>query len=70
MFPASGELKGLKMLVVDAKKMDISVVPVLVKRMLDKGMFLFGSVDIVGGCQKVDEVMKLENKRVQMAYEK
>ncbi|WOK95464.1 hypothetical protein Cni_G04171 [Canna indica] len=66
-----GELKSLKMLVLDAKKMGIAVVPALVKRMLDKNTFLFGSVDVdVGNVnQKIDEVMKIESKRLQGAHE-
>ncbi|KAG6533788.1 uncharacterized protein LOC121981524 [Zingiber officinale] len=64
------ELKSLKMLVVDAKTMGIGVVPALVKRMLDKDTFLFGSVDNVGGYQIVDEAIKVENKCVQIAYER
>ncbi|CAL9077655.1 uncharacterized protein LOC135671637 [Musa acuminata AAA Group] len=66
------ELKRLKILVIDAKKIGIAIVPALVKKMLDKNMFLFGFVDRVDGyeSQRVDEIMKLENKRIQIAYEK
>ncbi|URD97682.1 Small nuclear RNA activating complex (SNAPc), subunit SNAP43 [Musa troglodytarum] len=66
------ELKRLRILVIDAKKIGIAVVPALVKKMLDKNMFLFGLVDRVDGyeSQRVDEIMKLENKRIQIAYEK
>lgn len=72
MSSATGELKRLKVLVIDAKKIGIAIVPALVKKMLDKNMFLFGFVDRVDGyeSQRVDEIMKLENKRIQIAYEK
>ncbi|ONK74600.1 uncharacterized protein A4U43_C03F8160 [Asparagus officinalis] len=66
------ELKRLKTLVIDAKQSNIGVVTALVKRMLDKNMFLFGFVDIAGGSitQSVEEITKLQNRRVQIAYEK
>ncbi|KAI3989428.1 hypothetical protein MKX01_032530 [Papaver californicum] len=41
-----GELQSLKRLVVEAKKQEILVVPALVKKILDKNVFLFGFVDI------------------------
>ncbi|PNY01742.1 hypothetical protein L195_g025043, partial [Trifolium pratense] len=42
-----GELKNLRVLVVDAKANDIRVVSALVKRMLERNMFLFGIVDLM-----------------------
>lgn len=67
-----GELKRLKALVIDAKQNGIGVVSALVKRMMDKNMFLFGFVDIDGGSitQSVEEITKLQSKRVQIAYDK
>ncbi|MQL77042.1 hypothetical protein Taro_009448 [Colocasia esculenta] len=67
-----GELKRLKELVIDAKKDTVDVVVALVKRMLDRCMFLFGSVDSVDGSlnQRVEEAKTLQSKLVQMAYEK
>ncbi|XP_039031614.1 uncharacterized protein LOC120166431 [Hibiscus syriacus] len=41
-----GETKKLTSLVSEAKEMGIRVVPTLVKRMLEKYMFLFGLVDL------------------------
>ncbi|KAJ0988976.1 hypothetical protein J5N97_007332 [Dioscorea zingiberensis] len=66
------ELKRLRTLVIDAKEKGIKVVMALVKRMLHMNMFLFGSVDMAGSfaLQKVDEITKLQNKRVQIACEK
>ncbi|MQL77057.1 hypothetical protein Taro_009456 [Colocasia esculenta] len=71
-FLREGELKCLKELVIDAKKDTIDVVVALVKRMLDRCMFLFGSVDSVDGSlnQRVEEAKTLQSKLVQMAYEK
>ncbi|KAK4375605.1 hypothetical protein RND71_006282 [Anisodus tanguticus] len=42
----SRELKNLRNLVAEAKAKDVKVVPALVKRMLDRNMFLFGFVDV------------------------
>lgn len=67
-----GELKKLRILVADAKANDIKVVPAIVKRMLERNMFLFGSVDLVEGCvaEAVNELQQLQNARIQVAYEK
>ncbi|CAA7399476.1 unnamed protein product [Spirodela intermedia] len=66
-----GQLKHLKQLVVDAKD-GVVAVTALVKRMLERHMFLFGSVDTVGGSlkQRVDEIKRLQNKLVETAYDK
>lgn len=65
-------MKRLKALVVDAKENGTGVAPALVKRMLEKNMFLFGSVEIDGGAvtQRLEDLRKLQRKRVQIAYEK
>ncbi|OUZ99853.1 Small nuclear RNA activating complex (SNAPc) [Macleaya cordata] len=67
-----GELQRLKHLVVDAKEEKIMVVPALVKRMLDKNVFLFGFVDINEGSvsERVKEINNLQNARMQVAYNK
>lgn len=67
-----GELKKLKDVVIDAEENGIGVASALVKRMLEKNIFLFGFVDIDSGSvnQRADEIAKLQNKRVQIAYEK
>ncbi|EEF30441.1 uncharacterized protein LOC8272222 [Ricinus communis] len=67
-----GELKKLKNLVVDAKEQGVQVVPVIVSRMLEKDMFLFGSVDLNEGSttELVDQLTQLQNDRVQHAYKK
>lgn len=71
-FYITGELKKLKALVVEAKEKDIRVVPTLVKRMLDKNIFLFGSVDVNEGSftETANQLTALQNARVQVAYEK
>lgn len=67
-----GELKKIKALVVDAKEKSIKVVPTLVNRMLEKNVFLFGSVDLNAGSfsQTVNQLTELQNARVQLAYKK
>ncbi|ESW27043.1 hypothetical protein PHAVU_003G168700 [Phaseolus vulgaris] len=67
-----GELKKLRILVADAKANDIKVVPALVKRMLERNVFLFGSVDLIEGCvaETVNQLQQLQNARIQVAYEK
>ncbi|KAJ7978968.1 Small nuclear RNA activating complex (SNAPc), subunit SNAP43 [Quillaja saponaria] len=67
-----GELLKLRHLVVNAKENGIKVVPALVKRMLEKNMFLFGSVDLVEGsvAETVNQLTELQNARIQLAYEK
>lgn len=68
----TGELKNLRILVVDAKANEIKVVPALVKRMLERNMFLFGSVDLTEGSvtDTVNQLQRLQNARIQVAYEK
>ncbi|XP_058084825.1 uncharacterized protein LOC131232538 [Magnolia sinica] len=65
-----GELGKLRNIVIDAKQNGIGVLPVLVKRMLERNMFLFGSVDIDDSSvtERVDEITKLQNARIQFAY--
>ncbi|CAI9100849.1 OLC1v1038034C3 [Oldenlandia corymbosa var. corymbosa] len=66
-----GELKRLKNLTVDAKQQDIGVVCRLVKHMLQRNMFLFGSVDSIdGSTEKLNELTAVQNARVQVAYKK
>ncbi|XP_031110318.1 uncharacterized protein LOC116014405 isoform X2 [Ipomoea triloba] len=67
-----GELKRLRSLVADAKANNIKVVCALVKRMLERNMFLFGFVDINEGSttERVNELTEIQNARVQTAYEK
>lgn len=68
----TGELKNLRILVVDAKENEIKVVPALVKRMLERNMFLFGSVDLTESAvtETVNHLQQLQNARIQVAYEK
>lgn len=65
-------MKRLKELVIDAKENGIGVVPAVVKRMLEKTMFLFGFVDILGCSvtQRVEEIAKLQNKRARIAFDR
>ncbi|BFG19047.1 hypothetical protein CerSpe_053210 [Prunus speciosa] len=64
------ELKKLRKLVINAKEHDLRVVSALVKRMLEKNVFLFGSVDTNEGSftETVDQLTQLQNARVQVAY--
>lgn len=72
LFPLSGELRRLRDLVVDAKQYSIGVLSALVKRMLDRNMFLFGSVDISEGSitERVNEITKLQNMGIRIAHER
>ncbi|KAE8688155.1 hypothetical protein F3Y22_tig00110998pilonHSYRG00048 [Hibiscus syriacus] len=67
-----GEMKKLTSLVVEAKEMGIRVVPTLVKRMLEKDMFLFGLVDLNESSvnEMINSLTKLQDARIQVAYEK
>lgn len=67
-----GKLMKLKDLVVEAKDKDIKVVAAVVKRMLEKNMFLFGSVEMIEGsvAETLNQLTELQNARVQVAYEK
>uniref|UniRef100_A0ACD6A0V4 Uncharacterized protein n=1 Tax=Avena sativa TaxID=4498 RepID=A0ACD6A0V4_AVESA len=66
------ESKKLKDFVIEAKQSGIGLVPALVKRMLDKGMFLFGFINLLGdhGAKQVDELNEFQNKRVKFACDK
>ena len=68
----TGELKKLKNLVAEAKEMGIRVAPTLVKRMLEKKVFLFGFVDLNEGSvgETINSLTKLQDVRVRVAYEK
>ncbi|KAG7978993.1 hypothetical protein I3843_05G108200 [Carya illinoinensis] len=67
-----GELKKLTNLVVDAKGKGLKVVSPLIRRMLEKNMFLFGSVEINEGSvtETVNQLTELQNARIQAAYKK
>lgn len=67
-----GELRRLKLLVIDAKRNGIGVVPSMVKRMLNKKMFLFGFVETNSSSikQNINNLSEQQNKRVQIAYGK
>ncbi len=69
---ATEELKKLKDFVVEAKQNGMAVVPSLVKRMLDKGMILFGFINLLGdsGVKQVNELTASQNKRVKFACDK
>jgi snRNA-activating protein complex subunit 1 len=69
---STGELKNLRVLVVDAKANDIRVVSTLVKRMLERNMFLFGVVDLMESSvtETVNQLEQVQNARIQVAYEK
>ncbi|KAI4335679.1 hypothetical protein L6164_014306 [Bauhinia variegata] len=65
-----GELKKLRELAVDVNY--IKVVPALVKRMLERNMFLFGAVDLKEGsvAETVNQLQELQKARLEVAYEK
>jgi snRNA-activating protein complex subunit 1 len=69
---STGELKNLRILVVDAKANDIRLVSTLVKRMLERNMFLFGVVDLKESSvtETVNQLEQVQNARIQVAYEK
>jgi snRNA-activating protein complex subunit 1 len=56
----------------EAKQSGVGLVPALVKRMLDKGMFLFGFINLLGdhGVKQVDEFNAFQTKRVKFACNK
>lgn len=66
------ELKKLKSHVVTARENGLKVVPALVKKMLDKNMFLFGFVDINEGAvsETLNQLTELQNARIQVLYAK
>ncbi|KAI3693634.1 hypothetical protein L1987_76582 [Smallanthus sonchifolius] len=63
------EMKRLKELVIDAKKENIGVVPVLVNSMLERNMFLYGAIDLKEGSveERVNELTDIQNARIQHA---
>lgn len=67
-----GEMKRLKDLVIDAKQNGVEVAAALVKLMLEKNSFLFGSVNIAddSAAKSVEEITKTNEERVQSAQEK
>nr|XP_025656613.1 uncharacterized protein LOC112751619 isoform X2 [Arachis hypogaea] len=67
-----GEIMKLRTLMVDAKTKDIKVVPSLVKRMLDRNIFLFGAVDLMADSvtETVNQLQQLQDARIKHAYEK
>ncbi|KAB1212241.1 hypothetical protein CJ030_MR5G025009 [Morella rubra] len=69
-FHLTGELKKLASVVVDVKEKGLEVVPTLVRLMLEKNMFLFGSVEINEGyvTETVTQLTELQNARIHVAY--
>ncbi|XP_059448611.1 uncharacterized protein LOC132179840 isoform X2 [Corylus avellana] len=67
-----GELRKLTELLVDAKEKGVKVVSAVVKRMLDKNMFLFGCLEINEGSatETVNQLTELQNARIQVLYNK
>lgn len=68
----TGELRKLRNLIGEAKQNNIRPVSALVKRMLEKNMFLFGFVDMLGNItqQRVDDITMQQQQRVEVAYDK
>uniref|UniRef100_M1D1S3 Uncharacterized protein n=1 Tax=Solanum tuberosum TaxID=4113 RepID=M1D1S3_SOLTU len=67
-----GELKNLRNVVAEAKAKDVKVVPAVVKRMLDRNMFLFGFVDVneSSAAERLDELSEVQNASIQIACKK
>ncbi|KAL3331900.1 hypothetical protein AABB24_032496 [Solanum stoloniferum] len=67
-----GELKNLRNIVAEAKAKDVKVVPAVVKRMLDRNMFLFGFVDVneSSAVERLDELSEVQNASIQIACKK
>lgn len=67
-----GELKRLRNLVIDVREKGIKVASALVKKMLERNVFLFGFVDINDGSvtERVNELTDIQNARVQVAHKK
>ncbi|KAL7189780.1 hypothetical protein ACSBR1_039420 [Camellia fascicularis] len=67
-----GELKRLRNLVIDVREKGIKVASALVKKMLERNVFLFGFVDINDGSvtERVNELTDIHNARVQVAHKK
>ncbi|PHT42560.1 hypothetical protein CQW23_16585 [Capsicum baccatum] len=67
-----GELKNLGNIVAEAKTKDVKVVSAVVKRMLDKNMFLFGFVDVneSSAAERLDELTGVQNASIQIACKK
>ena len=65
------ELKNLRDLVVAAKEIGLKGVSALVRKMLEKNVFLLGFLDINEGAvaETVDQLTELQNARVRVAYE-
>ncbi|KAH0639664.1 hypothetical protein KY285_036250 [Solanum tuberosum] len=68
-FHLTGELKNLRNVVAEAKAKDVKVVPAVVKRMLDRNMFLFGFVDVneSSAAERLDELSEVQNASIQIA---
>ncbi|KAK4742774.1 hypothetical protein SAY87_000775 [Trapa incisa] len=66
------DLKNIKELVTAAKERGIAVVLTIIKRMLERNMFLFGAVDVneISFTERINHLTGLQNARVQFAYEK
>uniref|UniRef100_M1D1S8 Uncharacterized protein n=1 Tax=Solanum tuberosum TaxID=4113 RepID=M1D1S8_SOLTU len=71
-FHLTGELKNLRNVVAEAKAKDVKVVPAVVKRMLDRNMFLFGFVDVneSSAAERLDELSEVQNASIQIACKK
>lgn len=67
-----GDLKNLRNVVAEAKAKDVKVVAALVKRMLDRNMFLLGFVDVneSSAAERLDELTEVQNASIQIACKK
>ncbi|KAL2484465.1 Small nuclear RNA activating complex (SNAPc) [Abeliophyllum distichum] len=66
-FPSAGDLKRLKILIIDTKTRHKSC---FYLRMLERNVFLFGSVDANEGpaTKRINELSEIQNNRVQAVY--
>lgn len=69
---STGDLKKLKDLAANANEKGIKIAPALIKRMLDRKIFLFGFVDIneSSARERVNDLADLQNARIRVAYNK
>ncbi|KAK4801832.1 hypothetical protein SAY86_000035 [Trapa natans] len=66
------DLRNIKELVSAAKERGVAVVLTLIKRMLERNMFLFGAVDVneTSFTERVNHLTELQDARVKLAYKK
>ncbi|XP_020881332.1 uncharacterized protein LOC9313345 isoform X1 [Arabidopsis lyrata subsp. lyrata] len=64
------ELGKFRDLVVEAEDKGVEIVAAVAKQMLDKNMFIFGSVEETSATMKLNQLTELQNARVRFAYDR